>query len=93
MEKLAAVLIIPSSWGSQLDGEKLLTPRRITQLSCPKRFSIYLFQPSHLRGVIHVGGVDVGDHRGPWGCRNAEEQMTKDKNDNSRQERGSPMEV
>jgi hypothetical protein len=28
-EKLAAVLIIPSSWGSQLDGEKLSTPRRI----------------------------------------------------------------
>jgi hypothetical protein len=23
------VLIIPSSWGSQLDGEKLSTPRRI----------------------------------------------------------------
>jgi hypothetical protein len=29
MEKLAVVLIIPSSWGSQLDGEKLSTPRRI----------------------------------------------------------------
>jgi hypothetical protein len=28
-EKLAAVLIIPSSWGSQLDGEKLSTPRCI----------------------------------------------------------------
>jgi hypothetical protein len=28
-EKLAAVLIIHSSWGSQLDGEKLSTPRRI----------------------------------------------------------------
>jgi hypothetical protein len=28
-EKLAAVLIIPSSWGSQLDGEKPLTPCRI----------------------------------------------------------------
>jgi hypothetical protein len=28
-EKLAVVLIIPSSWGSQLDGEKLSTPRRI----------------------------------------------------------------
>jgi hypothetical protein len=30
--KLAAVLIIPSSWGSQLDGEKPSTPRRITRL-------------------------------------------------------------
>jgi hypothetical protein len=30
-EKLAAVLIIPSSWGSQLDGEKLSTPRRISR--------------------------------------------------------------
>jgi hypothetical protein len=29
-EKLAAVLIIPSSWGSQLDGEKLSIPCRIT---------------------------------------------------------------
>jgi hypothetical protein len=29
--KLAAVLIIPSSWGSQLDGEKLSTPRRISE--------------------------------------------------------------
>jgi hypothetical protein len=28
-EKLADVLIIPSSWGSQLDGEKLSTPRHI----------------------------------------------------------------
>jgi hypothetical protein len=28
-EKLAAVLIKPSSWGSQLDGEKLSTPRRM----------------------------------------------------------------
>jgi hypothetical protein len=28
-EKLAAVLIIPFSWGSQLDGEKPSTPRRI----------------------------------------------------------------
>jgi hypothetical protein len=28
-EKLAAVLIIPSSWGSQLDGEKPSTPCRI----------------------------------------------------------------
>jgi hypothetical protein len=28
-EKLAVVLIMPSSWGSQLDGEKLSTPRRI----------------------------------------------------------------
>jgi hypothetical protein len=31
-EKLAAVLIIPSSWGSQLDGEKLSTPCRIKTL-------------------------------------------------------------
>jgi hypothetical protein len=31
-EKLAAVLIIPSSWGSQLDGEKLSTPCRIRTL-------------------------------------------------------------
>jgi hypothetical protein len=30
MEKLAVVLIIPSSSGSQLDGEKPSTPRRIT---------------------------------------------------------------
>jgi hypothetical protein len=29
-KELAAVLIIPSSWGSQLDGEKLSTPRRIS---------------------------------------------------------------
>jgi hypothetical protein len=28
-EKLAAVLIIPSSWGSQLDGERPSTPCRI----------------------------------------------------------------
>jgi hypothetical protein len=31
-EKLAAVLIIPSSWGSQLDGEKPSTPCRIMLL-------------------------------------------------------------
>jgi hypothetical protein len=31
-EKLAAVLIIPSSWGSQLDGEKPSTPCRIKTL-------------------------------------------------------------
>jgi hypothetical protein len=31
-EKLAVVLIIPSSWGSQLDGEKLSTPCRIKTL-------------------------------------------------------------
>jgi hypothetical protein len=31
-EKLADMLIIPSSWGSQLDGEKLSTPRRINKL-------------------------------------------------------------
>jgi hypothetical protein len=29
-EKLAAVLIIPSSWGSQLDGQKPSTPCRIS---------------------------------------------------------------
>jgi hypothetical protein len=28
-ENLAAIFIIPSSWGSQLDGEKLSTPYRI----------------------------------------------------------------
>jgi hypothetical protein len=32
-ENLAAIFIIPSSWGSQLDGEKLSTP------SCIKLFS------------------------------------------------------
>jgi hypothetical protein len=31
-EKLAAILIIPSSWGSQLDGEKPSTPCRISPL-------------------------------------------------------------
>jgi hypothetical protein len=31
-EKLAAALIIPSSWGSQLDGEKPSTPCRIKTL-------------------------------------------------------------
>jgi hypothetical protein len=31
-EKLAAVLIIPSSWGFQLDGEKPSTPCRIKTL-------------------------------------------------------------
>jgi hypothetical protein len=31
-EKLAVVLIIPFSWGSQLDGEKPSTPCRITRL-------------------------------------------------------------
>jgi hypothetical protein len=31
-EKLAAVHIIPSSWGSQLDGEKPSTPRRIKRI-------------------------------------------------------------
>jgi hypothetical protein len=34
-EKLAAVLIIPSSWGSQLDGEKQSTPRRINHYLNP----------------------------------------------------------
>jgi hypothetical protein len=32
-ENLAAIFIIPSSWGSQLDGEKLSTPYRIKLLS------------------------------------------------------------
>jgi hypothetical protein len=32
-ENLAAICIIPSSWGSQLDGEKLLTPYRIKLFS------------------------------------------------------------
>jgi hypothetical protein len=46
-EKLAAVLIIPSSWGSQLDGEKLSTPRRIIDL-------LFSLDSSHMRR-----GVDV----------------------------------
>jgi hypothetical protein len=32
-ENLAAIFIIPSSWGSQLDGEKLSTPYRIKLFS------------------------------------------------------------
>jgi hypothetical protein len=41
-EKLTDVLIIPSYWGSQLDGEKLSTPRRINAslpLTSPVDFS------------------------------------------------------
>jgi hypothetical protein len=32
-ENLAVIFIIPSSWGSQLDGEKLSTPYRIKLFS------------------------------------------------------------
>jgi hypothetical protein len=33
-KNLAAILIIPSSWGSQLDGEKI-TPLQASDIFCP----------------------------------------------------------
>jgi hypothetical protein len=52
-EKLAAVLIIPSSWGSQLDGEKPSTPHRISARSL---FSaIFVFQKSYTGNILGIG--------------------------------------
>jgi hypothetical protein len=66
------VLIIPSSWGSQLDGEKSSTPRRIANLltRCHNAnflFSvIFLFQKSYTRNILRIGRNKIWSFYFSW---------------------------